>query len=1014
MSNFDPFLSWSVGAITISNREMYRARGNVIRDAGQIAGNERPENDDTNWELVAEGNAAILLENGGGVTFDSTTNAAEVNAALGVPLIYTLSGTGIDRTATVSPAASGASTEINDAMRTYIDDLGFHVTPWRDDVDYKPLDIVSFEIPIGGLNSTGQSDTSVPPRPTVVHFQYLGGAPASMLPDRPVTMRPTGAGIVSTQWAIAPGTIIPHYVTSPSTQRGLLQYANGCYVTYAGHIYRAVGNVLQVAGVVDAPDGSEAEWEQESTTFDTPAIVSTGVSLTPLEFNGTNVNAPSVQTLLEAPLRYFNISQTSQREERIDLTAGGIDLRGAWNRFASTSSLAIEVGTQNYPDPSDSSTQVTVTWPTINGERIATESLPANLSAEERRVVDASTSNGVQNVISTTQKEGGFLERTVGGVIEGTGETNSGDVATTDLFGNGQVAEWLGNVDDIWTLNFNDTISTIDFSNVQVGDGYILRVANDNEAATALPEITAGLIPAGDYYVFVGAPSSGPHVINFDPRTVRRIYADGTVGNHIGDLALAGMHSIPFPAGSLTVVPATDNIERQISTTNNETEIGFSDSGLRVNRALEVNGSTQTSELMASNFGNNITGTYPTFWGLIEGSYRLSVANANFNDIALGDPFLIRVTLDSGQGIVPVGNYVAYRTNSPDPDDANIIWFDVNRIHILLADGTLGAPLVLRSSLNWPANSYQFSTVDIAPQFSVRLEDNSDYDFRPDGIYLNNGIVAGRFESLLAEHDVLIETDIPILATDVELNRLYNFRIYTRNFEGISRDVNFTDFRLLSPHIEGRTTQLGPIRADAAAVDNPTAVTPMAVHRFQVSWDATSIATLRDFATRATTDPEYQVFTRPAVNIPGVGVFLANHEVGLSGSNFVSSTGTEVEGRPIVWAADDNNIRSQEGIYRITTNLPVQTETIADDTTHEYWIRIDTYTAHTSDIVVRSHGSNVVGLNKLDATNLHLGAGENVFTFTLSTGQINAWNNNVAATPPSFAGFVIADQDGEP
>ena len=91
----------------------------------------------------------------------------------------------------------------------------------------------------------------------------------------------------------------------------------------------------------------------------------------------------------------------------------------------------------------------------------------------------------------------------------------------------------------------------------------------------------------------------------------------------------------------------------------------------------------------------------------------------------------------------------------------------------------------------------------------------------------------------------------------------------------------------------------------------------------------------------------------------------------------------------------------------------MQTESISTDATRQYWIRVDTYTAVAEDIRVQLHGADVVGLDKLEATNLHLGAGENVFTFTLSAAQISAWNNNTNSSPPSFAGFNILDSSGD-
>ena len=57
----------------------------------------------------------------------------------------------------------------------------------------------------------------------------------------------------------------------------------------------------------------------------------------------------------------------------------------------------------------------TVSW--LNPAYPIRESTGTGLSAEQARIVNASASTGLQNVIATTQKEGGFLERTVGGCL---------------------------------------------------------------------------------------------------------------------------------------------------------------------------------------------------------------------------------------------------------------------------------------------------------------------------------------------------------------------------------------------------------------------------------------------------------------------------------------------------------------------------------------------------------------------------------------------------------------------
>ena len=268
----------------------------------------------------------------------------------------------------------------------------------------------------------------------------------------------------------------------------------------------------------------------------------------------------------------------------------------------------------------------------------------ATLTAEHERVLNASTSTTVQPVIATTQKEGGFLERTVGGVAEDTGtgtQTTVGAARNYELFTTGPnaglSAEWIANFGaNQWTIEF-DANSGIDFSDTQVGDTFVLSILADS---IARPDgnTPPGYLPAGNYYVYAIAPSSGANVVTVNSATFREIYLDGTVGNHIGDLVTVGASgfSIPFNDNSIQMTRATDNLERQFSTTNNTTEIGFSDRGLRVNEALVVNGTQQTSETLASNLGTLITGVYPTNWPLRNNNYLLTVTGADFTGIPTG------------------------------------------------------------------------------------------------------------------------------------------------------------------------------------------------------------------------------------------------------------------------------------------------------------------------------------------------------------------------------------------
>ena len=105
----------------------------------------------------------------------------------------------------------------------------------------------------------------------------------------------------------------------------------------------------------------------------------------------------------------------------------------------------------------------------------------------------------------------------------------------------------------------------------------------------------------------------------------------------------------------------------------------------------------------------------------------------------------------------------------------------------------------------------------------------------------------------------------------------------------------------------------------------------------------------------------------------------------------------------------DNPYTPPTGIQRITTSLPQHSYRVVNSATETYWIVIETDTAVQSDITVVLHGESVANLNKSDASNLHLGTGENLFTFTLGTNQRTSWNANTHSTTPGVAGFEIRD-----
>ena len=122
-----------------------------------------------------------------------------------------------------------------------------------------------------------------------------------------------------------------------------------------------------------------------------------------------------------------------------------------------------------------------------------------------------------------------------------------------------------------------------------------------------------------------------------------------------------------------------------------------------------------------------------------------------------------------------------------------------------------------------------------------------------------------------------------------------------------------------------------------------------------------------------------------------------------------SATSTNVQtGVTVAQAIAANN---PTGIQRITTSLPNHSYRVVNSATETYWLVIETDTAVASDISVFLHGEALPAANfsKSGASNLHLGVGENLFTFTLGTNQRNAWNANTHSATPGVSGFEIRD-----
>ena len=102
---------------------------------------------------------------------------------------------------------------------------------------------------------------------------------------------------------------------------------------------------------------------------------------------------------------------------------------------------------------------------------------------------------------------------------------------------------------------------------------------------------------------------------------------------------------------------------------------------------------------------------------------------------------------------------------------------------------------------------------------------------------------------------------------------------------------------------------------------------------------------------------------------------------------------------------------AHRGIQRITTNLPHHSYRLVHDS-RQYWVYINTNVAVPNNISIHLRGQQVATIDKVDADNLHLGVGDNLFLITLSTNEISSWNTNTISTTPNTQGFEIQDSSG--
>ena len=217
-----------------------------------------------------------------------------------------------------------------------------------------------------------------------MHFQLLTPVTAGSGTEPPVTGAQTfnTVGIASRQWVVAAGTTTPWLgvdrddLNSP----GILQYAAGAYVTYNGHLWRALRTITRGGtgndGRTPVPVVGD-DWERETSEIPTssPALIYDSATSQFSFADGIGVQPWPILQALDSPFIDNVTSQAHGSQRYIDLNPLDTDdaLRTAWSRFASTASLDITVGNNiAYPDPLGTST-VDVAWPMVDGTNIVTQ-----------------------------------------------------------------------------------------------------------------------------------------------------------------------------------------------------------------------------------------------------------------------------------------------------------------------------------------------------------------------------------------------------------------------------------------------------------------------------------------------------------------------------------------------------------------------------------------------------------------------------------------------------------------
>ena len=694
---------------------------------------------------------------------------------------------------------------------------------------------------------------------------------------------------------VAAGTITPWYGLPQQDDRGILQYAAGAYVTYNGHLYRAIQDITKATANATVPVPVAGPlWEQESAVADTPAIIATGGA--GVAFNG-GANQFAIQELIGSPLYHRNLSQAFGGTEVIELSSRGTAettaRRDAWNTFVSTSSLAIEVGTRTYPADAQPSIrpQVTVDWPTI-----ALEGDDQSPIITQATLDPQLNSNGI-DIFPSSVTIGGEL-----GAFTFRPEVNS--ITAGDPVGAGTI---IGDV-----VSYTGTrIEIPPVGNLEPDTAYVVRITQS--------DITG--LPAGDYLA-------------------QAIFATDAAGNPTGDVQLRDLRAVVDGFARDPINPLTPGTSTNVALTVHEFTSTLEaldlldrngDLVLSVSAANDVVDFTNVPTVAGSPLLERYVATSnvpPQPEDLVaDQTYTISVTNHTSTDLVTP----VRLTIDGLSPIqsninrgVPSGQTAEFTFSLNALMITNIrnnfrgrpaldILMRFGDIHINVQDNVGGGGHAVSYRFNDGINgtfevvpsdgsSYTVNTGVITQASAGQFDNGNIVTWSDDGTQLSGD----NFTDLLSLNFIMVDSDFPLRATQVEANTTYTFRVYTRQ-------VSYTpqtgpdaptddDGNLLFPNLGPDNFQIriaaGQVTAEAANFSGPTAIANNSANEWTLSLTEAQVTALSNAAA-------LDEILRPTFDAEGVGEFVAVHDASMTVGGVL---GSGTAGQLVQWASSNTVI----------------------------------------------------------------------------------------------------------